>query len=116
MPEDADVHTGDTGAEVGVEVGVEVVYAEADRQVSRMVRVRPAGTVAEAIAAANLQSDFPGLEIDPERVGIFGRMVAMDQVLRDGDRVEIYRPLKLGPMEQRRLRAERQKRRQSSSG
>jgi putative ubiquitin-RnfH superfamily antitoxin RatB of RatAB toxin-antitoxin module len=48
---------------------------------------------------------FEGFELDPARVGIFGHKASLDQVLREGDRVEIYRPLIADPKEARRQRA-----------
>jgi putative ubiquitin-RnfH superfamily antitoxin RatB of RatAB toxin-antitoxin module len=58
----------------------------------------PAGTtVREAVAAAGLPAGG--------KFGIFGRIVAPETRVADGDRVEIYRPLKLDPKEARRRRA-----------
>ncbi len=48
---------------------------------------------------------FDGFEVDLANVGIFGNKVSPEQVLRDGDRVEIYRPLLADPKEVRRQRA-----------
>ena len=61
-------------------------------------------TAPEAIAAAGVEEAFPG-SVDPQRLGIFARRVDPGQVLRDGDRIEIYRPLALDPKEARRRRA-----------
>lgn len=66
-------------------------------------------TLEEAIEQSGIRGEFPGLVIDPDAVGIFGRKAPMDEVLRDGDRVEIYRPLIADPKEARRRRAERKK-------
>jgi hypothetical protein len=60
---------------------------------------------------------FEGLNLEDSRLGIFGKLVAPDQVLQAGDRVEIYRPLKADPKEVRKARAARVKeRRQESDG
>ncbi|HBM84553.1 MAG TPA: RnfH family protein, partial [Halieaceae bacterium] len=60
---------------------------------------------------------FEGLDLDDARLGIFGKLVAADQALRAGDRVEIYRPLKADPKEVRKARAARVKeRRQEDAG
>jgi len=84
-------------------ISVEVVYALA-REVDA-VRLRlPAGaTVREAIAASGVSVRFAA-------VGIFGRRVALDTTLADGDRVELYRPLVLDPKERRRQRARKRPR------
>jgi len=59
---------------------------------------------------ADLQHEFPGLDVNALPLGIFGEAVADDCVLRAGDRVEIYRPLANDPRELRRLQAERTRR------
>lgn len=70
----------------------------------------PAGsTVAAALASSGLDRERPTLDIEHAVVGIHGRKVKRSQVLRDGDRVEVYRPLRIDPMQARRLRAERGK-------
>jgi hypothetical protein len=87
---------------------VEVAYATPNKQV--LIRVEaPAGcTVAEAIELSGIHTRFPGIEINPQALGIFSRKVSPDQVLRDGDRVEIYRPLIADPKEMRKQRARRE--------
>lgn len=59
-------------------------------------------TIAEALERAELGKRYPDLELDPNRVGVFGRLRPMEHRLADGDRVEIYRPLKADPKEIRR--------------
>lgn len=90
-------------------IDVEVVYGLADRQTVVPLRLEAGATVARAIEAADLAASYPDLELDPKRVGIFGRRVSLDTVLRAGDRVEIYRPLLIDPKEVRRARARAQK-------
>ena len=84
---------------------VEVVYALPHDQ--RLVALElPAGSsAADAVRQSGLPECFP--EIDPEQspLGLFGRHCDAQQVLRPGDRVEIYRPLQVDPKEARRLRA-----------
>lgn len=94
-----------TAPDKGASIRVEVVYATADRQVLLSVLLPAGSSVAEAIEASGIRSHFPGLTIDPGAVGIFSRKVPMSHVLRAGDRVEIYRPLKVDPKEVRRQRA-----------
>lgn len=86
-------------------IGVEVAYATPERQVILTVQVAAGTSVAEAIDMSGIRAEFPGVEINPAAVGIFSRKVAMDHVLREGDRVEIYRPLIADPKESRRKRA-----------
>jgi putative ubiquitin-RnfH superfamily antitoxin RatB of RatAB toxin-antitoxin module len=91
----------------GSAIVVEVVYAGATQQVVRRLQLRAGSTVMEAIAAAGLDGIVPPGGVDPAHLGIFSRRVSADQVLCHGDRVEIYRPLMLDPMEARRQRARR---------
>lgn len=67
----------------------------------------PAGaTIREAIEASELLQQFPELDPGSTKLGIFGKLRPADTVLRDGDRVEIYRPLQADPKETRRRRAQ----------
>ena len=85
---------------------VEVVYGDPQRQTLRQLRLAAGATVADAIAAAELERDWPELELDPDAVGVWGRKVSLGQALKSGDRVEVYRPLLADPKEVRRARAE----------
>jgi len=84
---------------------IEVVYALPERQALLAVEVPVGTTLEEAIELSGIRMLFPGMDVDPERVGIFGTRVGMRDVLRPGDRVEIYRPLLADPKEARRKRA-----------
>ncbi|OZI34965.1 hypothetical protein CAL29_16080 [Bordetella genomosp. 10] len=66
----------------------------------------PAGaSVAQALAASGYDQAFPGQDPWAHGVGIYGHAVRAQDLLRDGDRIEIYRPLTFDPMESRRRRA-----------
>ncbi len=82
---------------------IEVVYALPERQLLRRVSLPEGSTVEAAVCASGLPAEFP--EIDPLRTGIYGKTVSKDTILRDRDRVELYRPLKADPKEIRRARA-----------
>jgi putative ubiquitin-RnfH superfamily antitoxin RatB of RatAB toxin-antitoxin module len=84
-------------------IRVEVAYADPLRQFLRAVEVAAGSTVADAIAASGILEQLPGFV--PAGIGIFGRAVAPDTRLRDGDRVELYRALKIDPKQARRNRA-----------
>jgi putative ubiquitin-RnfH superfamily antitoxin RatB of RatAB toxin-antitoxin module len=92
-------------ASAGRSISVEVVFAKAERQELVALQLAAGSTVADAIERSGLAGRFDDFEVDPSRVGIFSRKVTLDQVLRDGDRVEIYRPLIADPKEARRQRA-----------
>jgi uncharacterized protein len=86
-----------------------VVYSPAPRQVHEWALELPAGaTVADALRASGLEALHPGFDIDKVPAGIWGRKAALDQPLREGDRVEIYRPLRVDPKVARRERFNRQ--------
>lgn len=92
------------------QVAVEVVYAEPARQWLFRVTLARGACVADALDASGIRDRVGGLVIDPQRLGIHGRKVSMEQVLEEGDRVEIYRPLLADPKEVRRDRAQQQAR------
>lgn len=87
------------------EPAVEVVYALPGRQRVARVPLRDGMTAFEAVQAAGLAAEFPELEAGALVLGIYGRRVDAEQPLCDGDRVEIYRPLKFDPREARRKAA-----------
>ncbi len=84
-------------------IAVEIVYALPDRQVLRRILLPDGSTVEDAIQVSGLRAAFP--EMDTTHVGIHGEPVPLTTVLRDRDRVEIYRPLRADPKEVRRTRA-----------
>ena len=85
---------------------VEVAYAEPQRQFLRALRVPAGSTVAQVIAASGVEREC-GIDAGALSVGLWSKPVACDACVRDGDRVEIHRPLRIDPKEARRLRAQR---------
>ncbi|MBI5612674.1 MAG: RnfH family protein [Gammaproteobacteria bacterium] len=88
-------------------LGVEVVYAIAARQRLVALTVAPGTTVAEVIEASGILREFPEIDLRVNRVGVFGHLTRLGDVVQAGDRVEIYRPLPADPKEARRQRARR---------
>lgn len=88
-------------------VWVEVAYATPRKQSILRVEVPAGCTVAQAIERSGIRQEFPDLQVDADTVGIFSHKVPMEQVVQEGDRVEIYRPLLAEPREARRRRAEK---------
>lgn len=83
-------------------VRIEVVYALPERQVLLKVRV-PAGTsLREAVKLSGIRGQFPQIDLQKDPLGIFGKKVKGDVEVKDGDRIEIYRPLLADPREVRR--------------
>jgi len=84
------------------EISVEVVFALSEHQKLVRVSLRPGAQVADAIAASGLLEEFNASNLEQMPVGIWGRVVDPGSVVREGDRVEIYRPLSRDPREARR--------------
>ena len=90
-------------------IPVEVAYALSHQQEIVMLEVLPGTTARQAAEQSNIQKNFPELELQGAKLGIFGKAVKDDHVLRAGDRVEIYRPLIADPKEVRKQRAAKAK-------
>ena len=89
----------------GSALRVTLAYSPAPRRVREWVLVLPAGaTVLQALEASGIRRDEPTLATALPDLGIWGRKVAPGQLLRDGDRVEVYRPLRVDPKVARRER------------
>ena len=84
---------------------VEVVYALPERQALASVCLEDGATVDDALSAVAGVEPFSALDLARVPVGVFGESVGRDAKLREGDRVEIYRPLLIDPKEARRRRA-----------
>ena len=85
-------------------IAVKVALAWPDRQQVYALKLPPGSHLMHAIEASGVRRDFPGVPIDPDRLGIFAQLVPPDTRLQDGDRVEIYRPLQIDPKDARRRR------------
>ena len=86
---------------------VEVAYALPSRQEVIELAVLPGASVEQVIRESGLLERFPEIDLAHSRVGIFGEIAGLQDPVRDGDRVEIYRTLLADPKEARRRRAER---------
>ncbi len=84
---------------------IEVAYAKPSEQVILTLDIADGSTMEAAIIASGILQRFPEIDLANNKVGIFGRLCKLDQLLRAGDRVEIYRPLLVDPKEMRRTRA-----------
>ena len=84
------------------EFEVEIVFALPGRQLLRNVPVAPGATVAEVVAKSGFRETFSEYDIDSLSCGVWGREVSRNQAVKEGDRVELYRPLQLDPREARR--------------
>lgn len=86
-------------------IKVEVAYATPEKQRIVVLEVAAGTTARQAVLASGIATQFPGLDAATVKLGIFGKAVADDAVLRAQDRVELYRPLLADPKEVRRRRA-----------
>ena len=92
-------------------IAVEVAYVAPDASFLVPLVLPVGATVNDAWLASGLALRIPGLVVGDANVGIFSRRCTLATVLRDGDRVEVYRPLLADPKEARRQRAALQKKR-----
>ena len=88
-------------------LNVWVAYASPTLQCEMSLTVEPSCTVAMAIRRSGLLDQCPSLSMATLVVGVYGKRVALDALLSEGDRIEIYRPLQCDPMTARRRRVNR---------
>lgn len=88
---------------------IEVAYAKPDEQVIIPLEVEGELTVAEAIRRSGILERFPEIDLEQNKVGVFGKLTRLEDTLREGDRVEIYRRLIADPKQARRQRAGKEK-------
>jgi hypothetical protein len=86
-------------------INVEVVYALAARQELIHLKLPQGATLQQALEASGLPQKHPEIDLAKGRFGIYSKLAKPDTVLRDRDRVEIYRPLIADPKEVRKQRA-----------
>ncbi len=91
-------------------IQVEVGFAKPDEQVIIPLKVPVGTTTQQAIEESGILKQFPEIDLSQNKRGIFGKPCALNTSLREGDRVEIYRPLIADPKEVRRRRAAQGKR------
>jgi putative ubiquitin-RnfH superfamily antitoxin RatB of RatAB toxin-antitoxin module len=84
---------------------VEVAYAEPAEQALIGLELAEGSRAEDAIRLSGLLERFPAIDLDRNRIGIFGKVCGLDRILAEGDRVEIYRPLLADPKDARRSRA-----------
>ena len=86
-------------------ISVEVVYPLPQKQEIFTVRLAAGASVRQAIEASGVLQKYPEIDLSKNKLGVFAKMAKPDAVLRDKDRVEIYRPLIADPKEVRKQRA-----------
>lgn len=91
-------------------ITVEVAYARPDVQVILPVSIEQGATLEAAIRRSGILVSFPEIDLNVNKVSIFGKLSKLENVVRAGDRVEINRPLIADPKQVRKQRAEQEAR------
>ena len=78
-------------------MNVGVAYADKFKKVWLKLEVPDGSTVREAIERSGLLAQFPEIDLDTQRVGIFGKLTRLNAIVSEGDRVEIYREITADP-------------------
>lgn len=94
---------------------IRVIYALPDHQATVDLQLPPGASLTEAVTRSGLLQKFPEAAARPLSCAIFGRAVPLSYELRDGDRIEILRPLLVDPKQSRREAAARNRARSSAS-
>jgi len=101
---------------------VSVIYALPQEQYLEELDVADSITVEDAIKVSHVLEHFPEIDLSSHKVGVFAKLAKLEQILRDGDRVEIYRSLPRKPRnahavddKKARIRAKKERRTEASS-
>ncbi len=86
-------------------INIELVYIKPDSQSILKLDVDKGTTIQQALESSGLLEQFPEIDLNVTKVGIYSKIKPLDTVLAAGDQVEIYRPLLADPKEARRRRA-----------
>ncbi len=92
-------------------IRVEVIYAESQKAVAKEYRLECGATLEDVLRLAAQSPEFSLLDVPSRPAGVFGRPAPPSQLLRDGDRVELYRTLPNDPKQARRARVQKARRR-----
>jgi putative ubiquitin-RnfH superfamily antitoxin RatB of RatAB toxin-antitoxin module len=84
---------------------IEVAYALEKKQTLLALEVDEGTTLKQAIELSGIINTYPQINLTKDKTGIFGKIAKLDTVLREKDRVEIYRPLIADPKQVRKERA-----------
>ena len=87
-------------------MNVGVCYAEADRQLWLRLEVPDGSTVQQAIELSGVLQRYPNIDLETQKVGIFGKFAKLDAPIKEGDRIEIYRKITADPQQVQRRRVD----------
>lgn len=78
-------------------MNIGIAYASSRKQIWLKLQVPDGSTVMQAIEKSGILEQFPEIDLEAQKVGIFGKLTKLDSILEDGNRVEIYRPITADP-------------------
>lgn len=91
-------------------IKIEIAFAKSDKdQCILTIEIEEGSTIAAVIQAADIIAMYPEIDLAKHKVGIFGKHRVLSDTVKEGDRVEIYRPLTIDPKEARRAKARKNK-------
>jgi uncharacterized protein len=88
-------------------IRVELIYIEPNSQNSLKLELSKGTSIKQAIHQSGLLDQFPDIDLNINKVGIYNKIQTLDTIIQDGGRIEIYRPLSADPKEARRQRAKK---------
>lgn len=83
-------------------MNVSLALVEGDKQIWQKLDVPEGCTIKQVIKISGIEDEVPGLNLDEREVGIHGKLADMGDILREGDRIEIYRPITADPSKVKR--------------
>ncbi|MCX7544577.1 RnfH family protein [Marinicella gelatinilytica] len=86
-------------------LNIELIYATPEQQELITLSIESGATIEQAINQSGVLIQFPDIDLSKNKVGIFSQVKPLDYVLKNGDRIEIYRPLIADPKAKRREKA-----------
>lgn len=96
-------------------ITVEVVYAKPEVQRVMVVEIKQGSSMEMAIQASGVLAIFPEIDLTKHKIGVFSKSRLLSDTVDAGDRIEIYRPLTIDPMEARRIKAKQTNLRRNAS-
>ena len=90
-------------------ISVEVAYAAPDKQKIIALQMPEGSTCLDAINQSGVLSIFPEIDSNSLKIGVFSKSRDLNAEVKEGERIEIYRPLTIDPKEARRRKARSQK-------
>jgi len=78
-------------------MNIGISYARKEKQVWMEIQVPNGSTINDAIHASGILDIFTDIDLENQKVGIFGKIAKLNATVKEGDRVEIYRPITADP-------------------